>query len=139
MEKIFNKCNKKAISLKTHERHCRLAEEAIKYMKRRRFRKDFTVAQLVQELDTNETTLKQAFKKFMGTNLSTYLHDRCMAYAAKMLSEGKSVNDTALESGYSAISHFSFAFKRTFGICPSLYAVGTSRLAERKRVSLQPS
>lgn len=129
MKKIFDQYSKQSVSLKTLEKHRRLVQAAVMLMQERRYRKGLTMARLVQELDTNETTLKQAFKRIMGPNLSAYLHTRCMELAMKMLTEGICVTEVAYETGYSAIGHFSYAFKRTFGICPSRYA---THAAERK-------
>lgn len=133
MKKTPSGYQKKIVGPKTYERHCRPVEEAVGFMQKHRFRKDFTVTLLVQKPDTNETTLQQAFRTSMGKNLSTYMHERCMAYATKMLLEGKSVNETALESGYSAIGQFSYVFKRTFGVCPSLYAMNAKAQKEKNK------
>ena len=42
--------------------------------------------------------------------------------AAELLRSGKfNVTETALEVGYSSLSHFSHAFHETYGCCPGLY------------------
>jgi AraC-like DNA-binding protein len=75
----------------------------------------FTIQSLAKALDTNETTLKQSFKKVTGISIyQYYLHQRMML-AQQLLSDGLSVSGVALKVGYSNVSHFSHQFKKYFG------------------------
>jgi AraC-like DNA-binding protein len=79
----------------------------------------FTISLLVDALKTNETTLKQAFKKIHNMTLYKYFQQVRMAKANQDLKEGKSVTDVAALAGYSSISHFSYAYGKIFGESPT--------------------
>jgi AraC family transcriptional regulator len=103
------------------ESHSKLALQAKKYIDSYKGKKQFTIISLAQSLDTNETTLKQAFKSTYGKTLFRYFQEKNMQAALKSLQAGKSVGDTAAQCGYSYISHFSVAFKKEFGVSPSRF------------------
>lgn len=103
------------------EAHGKLALLAKKYIDNYKGKKQFTIISLAQSLDTNETTLKQAFKSTYGKTLFRYFQEKNMQAALEALQAGKSVGDTAAQCGYSYISHFSVAFKKEFGVSPSRF------------------
>ena len=80
--------------------------------------RDFTLLRIAESLGTNETTLKQAFKKLTGTTVYQYYLHRQMLVAQKLLYEGYPVKKVALKVGYSTVGHFSYQFKKYFGISP---------------------
>ncbi len=66
--------------------------------------------------------LSRVFTQEMGKTISACLRDLRMERAAGLLREGKmNVTETALEVGYSSLSHFTVAFRETFACCPGLY------------------
>ncbi|SFM88748.1 AraC family transcriptional regulator [Chitinophaga sp. YR627] len=101
------------------EKHAALATKAKEILDEYRGKRDFTIIDLAKELDSNETTLKQAFKKKYGTTIWSYFNDRRMKHAMKDLHAGKSVAETAMLAGYATIAHFSTSFRKHFGILPS--------------------
>jgi len=103
------------------ESHGKLALQAKKYIDNYKGKKQFTIISLAQSLDTNETTLKQAFKSTYGKTLFRYFQEKNMQAALEALQSGQSVGDTAAQCGYSYISHFSVAFKKEFGVSPSRF------------------
>jgi AraC-like DNA-binding protein len=79
--------------------------------------------------------LSRIFTQEMGKTISAHLRDLRMERAAALLREGRlNVTQTALEVGYSSLSHFSSAFHGAFGCCPGLYPLATpaQQLAARK-------
>lgn len=104
------------------ESHSKLALLAKKYIDNYKGKKSFTIISLAESLDTNETTLKQAFKSAYGKTLFRYFQEKNMQAALEALKGGQSVGDTAAQCGYSYISHFSVAFKKEFGVSPSRVA-----------------
>jgi len=51
-----------------------------------------------------------------------YIRQIRMERAAELLLEGRhNVTETAMEVGYSSLSHFSKAFCTTIGCCPALF------------------
>ena len=70
--------------------------------------------------------LSRTFSRSTGRTLPQYLRQLRMERAAELLRSGKfNVTETALEVGYSSLSHFSQAFHETFGCCPGLYPLKT--------------
>jgi AraC family transcriptional regulator len=66
--------------------------------------------------------LSRTFSATTGMTIPQYLRQLRMERAAELLRSGKfNVTETALEVGYSSLSHFSHAFHETFGCCPGLY------------------
>ena len=66
--------------------------------------------------------LSRTFSQELGVTIPQYLRQLRMERAAELLLSGKfNVTETALEVGYSSMSHFSQAFCQTMGCCPNLY------------------
>jgi len=66
--------------------------------------------------------LSRTFSQELGMTIPQYLRQLRMARAAELLRSGKfNVTETALEVGYSSLSHFSQAFCQTMGCCPNIY------------------
>ena len=66
------------------------------------------------------TTFKRDFEKTFHTTPSRWLQKRRLQEAYYLIKEkGKKSSDVYLEVGFEDLSHFSFAFKKTFGIVPS--------------------
>jgi AraC-like DNA-binding protein len=71
--------------------------------------------------------LSRTFSAATGMTIPQYLRQLRMERAAELLRSGKfNVTETALEVGYSSLSHFSHAFHETFGCCPGLYPLKTT-------------
>ena len=77
--------------------------------------------------------LSRTFSASTGKTIPQYLRQLRMERAAELLRSGKfNVTETALEVGYSSLSHFSQAFHETFGCCPGLYPLKTPAQKEIK-------
>lgn len=77
--------------------------------------------------------LSRTFSAATGMTIPQYLRQLRMERAAELLRSGKfNVTETALEVGYSSLSHFSHAFHETFGCCPGLYPLKTPAQTSRK-------
>ncbi|HWD19072.1 MAG TPA: AraC family transcriptional regulator [Verrucomicrobiae bacterium] len=72
--------------------------------------------------------LTRIFTQEMGKTISCYLRDVRLERAAELLRAGQmNVSSVALEVGYSSFSHFSAAFRETFGCCPGLYPLPVAK------------
>ncbi|HWK02517.1 MAG TPA: AraC family transcriptional regulator [Puia sp.] len=68
-------------------------------------------------------TFKRDFEKIFHTSPSRWLQQRRLREAHYLIREkGKKVSDVYLEVGFEDLSHFSFAFKKSFGVAPSAVA-----------------
>jgi len=80
------------------------------------------LSDLAREVNTNKGTLKKEFKNVFGTTVFGYIRDLKMEEAKKMLlCQQLSINEVSDNIGYKNPQHFSTAFKRKFGVSPSVY------------------
>lgn len=63
-------------------------------------------------------TLERLFRNETGMSFGLWRQKARMLDSVRLLSEGKSVTDAALDSGYASVSAFIAAFKVTFGCTP---------------------
>ncbi|MVM37331.1 helix-turn-helix domain-containing protein [Spirosoma sp. HMF3257] len=65
-------------------------------------------------------TFKRDFEKIFHVSPSRWLQQRRLQEAHYLIKEkGKAPSDVYLELGFEDLSHFSFAFKKTYGMAPS--------------------
>jgi AraC-like DNA-binding protein len=64
-------------------------------------------------------TFKRDFEKIYHTSPSRWLQQRRLQEAHYLLNKGKSASDIYLDLGFEDLSHFSFAFKKLYGVSPS--------------------
>ncbi len=80
----------------------------------------FTLQELARKVGTNVFTLKQGFKQAFGTTVFGYWNCLRMAYARRLLLDGRlPIKVVAEKVGYKHPQHFSTAFKKHFGVSPS--------------------
>ncbi len=78
-----------------------------------------TIRELSRKVGMNECYLKKGFKALAGKTIHEYQQELRISRAKVLLKEqGRSVTDVANILGYSSISHFSTAFKKTTGMKP---------------------
>jgi AraC-like DNA-binding protein len=63
-------------------------------------------------------TLERRFRDETGMSFGMWRQKARLLHSIRLLAEGKSVTDAALDSGYSSVSAFIAAFKSTFGYTP---------------------
>ncbi|PKG39101.1 helix-turn-helix transcriptional regulator [Psychromonas sp. Urea-02u-13] len=91
-----------------------------------------TITQLARRIGTNETSLKQWFRKEFNTTVHQYIIQQKMSKAAKLLAlKEHSISHIALEVGYSNHGHFAATFKKEFGCSPSSYPSTNKNNAQR--------
>lgn len=116
---IVNELSRPQDGIRIREKEKRFAEMARDYLDKLPARSDFTIISLAEQLDTNETTLKIAFKKLTGTTIHRYYHQKRMERAEMYLRDGKSITEVAKLVGYTHISHFSAMYKAEHGRPPT--------------------
>jgi len=80
-----------------------------------------TLVELAKIAGINEYKLKRGFKEMFNQTAFSYLSDLRLELAKNDLLEGKKqATEIAFELGYCSLPHFSNAFKKKFGITPSL-------------------
>jgi AraC-like DNA-binding protein len=70
------------------------------------------------------------FARAFGTSPHRYVLQRRLAHGARLLRSGRhDIADIALRSGFCSQSHFTTAFRRSYGVTPAKYAEGRSMLS----------
>ena len=78
------------------------------------------LSELARQVGLNETKLKAAFRMHFGVPIYSYLRDRRMAEAHRLLRERNlNVTEVATQVGYTNPSKFASAFRKHFGVTPS--------------------
>lgn len=84
------------------------------------YNQELTLRRLSREVGTNETKIKQGFKKIYGKTFSEILRHERLNKAKILLEDGAlNINETALLCGYKSTSMFTVRFKERFGTTPS--------------------
>jgi AraC-like DNA-binding protein len=76
------------------------------------------VRELAQRHGIARRTLERRFSDETGMSFGMWRQKARLLDSIRLLAEGKSVTDAALETGYSSVSAFIAAFKSTFGYTP---------------------
>ncbi len=78
-----------------------------------------SLTELSRIIGINEYKLKRGFKEMFGNTVFGYLAEARLELARNDLLESKqSIADIAFSLGYSSLQHFSYAFKKKFGVSP---------------------
>lgn len=82
--------------------------------------RDHSLLTLSRQFGINQGKLKKAFKQVFGVPVIRYLYDLKMEHARELLNDkGMNITEVASSVGYRYSNHFTTAFKRKFGYCPS--------------------
>jgi len=77
---------------------------------------------LARLVGINDCKLKAGFRQVFGTTVFGYLHNCRMEKARQLLTTGEmTIAEAAQAVGYANRSHFALAFRKKFGINPSVY------------------
>ncbi|WP_207423100.1 helix-turn-helix transcriptional regulator [Desertivirga brevis] len=79
-----------------------------------------SLIELAHKVGLNDFKLKRGFKEVIGTTVFGYLYEFRMERAKMLLENGAAVNEVSFEVGYKNPHHFTAAFKKKYGILPSL-------------------
>ena len=77
-----------------------------------------SVEDLAKQHGVARRTLERRFRDETGMSFGMWRQKARLLDSIRLLAEGKSVTDTALDCGYSSVSAFIAAFKNTFGYTP---------------------
>ena len=85
------------------------------------FNEKINIKIIAQNLFMSREKASLLFRKYSNMKLSEYIDKLRITNANKLLSEGRSVTDAALESGFQSIRTFNNTYKNVMGISPSEY------------------
>ena len=76
------------------------------------FAEDITVQSIAQTLFMDRGKLSGLFSKYTGTTLKNYINTLRVKNAAKLIEQGKTVTEAALESGFQSVRTYNDVLKR---------------------------
>lgn len=80
----------------------------------------YTLLELSRQVGINDFKLKRGFKEVFGNTVFGYIHQIRMERAKEKLLQGEmNISEVADYTGYKNRTHFSAAFKKTFGFSPT--------------------
>jgi AraC-like DNA-binding protein len=98
------------------------AIEKVKSYLHDHFQNQVTLEELAKVAGLNRAYLIRTFKKTMGLPPHAYLTQLRLSEAKKQLARNVPIAQVALNTGFADQSHFSRAFKQTYGITPGVYS-----------------
>ena len=83
---------------------------------------EYDAQTVAEELGMSISKLNRVFRTMYATSLHTYVQDKRLEYAARLLQENDvPISQAAQLSGYTNMSHFSKSFVKKFGVLPKDY------------------
>jgi len=111
--------SKDIISVESGKRDMEMVQ-GLKEHLNKTFLEDHSLDNLAREFGVNTSKLMALFKKVFNKSIFEYLSELRMDYARELLQEKDYlVTEVARTLGYKNPHHFSSAFKKRFGFCPS--------------------
>ncbi len=86
-----------------------------------RYEESWRIRTLASVVGLSEKKLKAGFRETIGNSVHAYLLEVRINAACALLSEGRSVTEVALSSGFGNLSHFTTMFRKLRGMTPSEY------------------
>lgn len=84
---------------------------------------EYDAPTVAQELGMSVSKLNRVFRAMYATSLHSYVQDKRLECAARLLKEdGTAISEAALKSGYTNMSHFSKAFLKKYGTLPKKFS-----------------
>ena len=85
------------------------------------FAQRLSLSQICHQVGLSKSTLLRAFTKSKGVTPYHYLENIRVEAAKKLLEQGTSPAEAALQTGFSDQSHFTNYFSRFIGLSPGAY------------------
>ena len=80
---------------------------------------EFDAQTVAEELGMSISKLNRVFRTLYATSLHTYVQDKRLEYAARLINENDiAISEAARLSGYTNMSHFSKSFFKKYGVLP---------------------
>ncbi len=102
------------------ERYPRDITYAVDYIAHHFF-EPITVADMAKLANVSLNTLERHFLQYLHVSPSAYIQKKRLSNAIKLLAEGSSVTEAALQSGFADYSNFIALFKKSYGTTPLQY------------------
>lgn len=78
-----------------------------------------TLDGIAKEIGVNKSYFAREFRKYAGQTVHTYINNLRCTRADRCLSDGMSVTQAAMESGFGTLSYFSRTYRKLRGVSPA--------------------
>jgi AraC-like DNA-binding protein len=95
-------------------------------------RNNETLASLAKEAGASPRTLERLFLSECGMSFSQWRREVRLNIAIRLLREGESISNIAVDLGYDSTSAFSLMFRKALGVSPSEYLTSRPYLSGRR-------
>ena len=110
-----------AASLNKQDNVCADIDNALSYLEEH-IEEDLQLADLADFCHLSTSRFKQKFRRVVGTAPRHYINEKKITRAKKLLKEGKSVTDVAMQLNFNNSSYFATVFKKYALLTPTQYA-----------------
>jgi AraC-like DNA-binding protein len=80
---------------------------------------EVSIEMLAKKIYLSQSRLRSLFKKVTGTSIHHYMLCNKIRFATNLIMAGNSINEAAVEAGFTDSSHFHKMMVKLFGIAPS--------------------
>lgn len=86
---------------------------------------EYDAQRVADDLGMSVSKLNRTFRALYATSLHSYVQDKRLERAAKLIKERDlPISEAAIQAGYTNMSHFSKSFLKKFGVLPKKYSKG---------------
>ena len=103
-----------------HHPESEIFNSAVSYMKDN-ISGNLSIHEIAQHCQTNDTNLKNIFRKHTGNGVIAHFSHMKIAAAKKLIKEGFSIGETSDVLGYSSQAYLTLCFKKETGMTPLEY------------------
>ena len=93
---------------------------------------DLSVPELASRFHVSESTLYHLFKRYLGSTPVNYRNEKRIERSLDLIESGKTVEETATETGFNSSIHFRSVFIKSTGMTPSEYRKSRSQTRTEK-------
>ena len=101
--------------------HKNIHVENMKHFIMKNYMQSLSVAMVARHVNLSRVYCGALFKKIEGQTIASFINHVRINQAIHLLETGKSISETAAETGFTDIYYFSTTFKRIVGTNPSTY------------------
>ena len=85
------------------------------------FREGINIKIISAQLYIPKTRITKVFEKYTGMGLNEYINGIRIKNANRLMVEGQSITEAALDSGFQSVRTFNYAYKEQMGMTPTEY------------------